>query len=194
MKSCIEEKKNADNVAFNQEIEKLGIHLKILQQSVSRIAAVTESFGALQIENKIKSVIKASLGHITDNLRNGYESKKREMEELRGLVNDLHGPKVVEDFSSPVYSTTKSRAISTLPYFAPPGSSLDNVVEDDIIRKDESVDKSDEEDSETEVYLDEDSKTKHVQLFTLNFNVFVLFMLVFVFLFWLTWLIMMYHP
>ena len=89
--------------------EKMETQVKIINQSVARVAAAAESFGVLQIECKIKNSINAIMKHISENLRFNFEKSKRELEELRNLLKECQ---LLED-TVEEEDVRKHRAIST---------------------------------------------------------------------------------
>ena len=92
-----------------KQIEKMETQVKIINQSVARVAAAAESFGVLQIECKIKNSINAIMKHISENLRFNFEKSKRELEELKSLLKECQ---LLEDREEEE-DVRKHRTIST---------------------------------------------------------------------------------
>ena len=92
-----------------KQIEKMETQVKIINQSVARVAAAAESFGVLQIECKIKNSINAIMKHISENLRFNFEKGKRELEELKSLLKECQ---LLEDREEEE-DVRKHRTIST---------------------------------------------------------------------------------
>ena len=72
-----------------EKIVKIESYLNIINQSANRLSAASESFGALEVESKVKNSISAVIKHIAS-LRFNFEKSVRELNEMKNLVKQYH--------------------------------------------------------------------------------------------------------
>ena len=107
-----------------EKIVKIENYLNIIHQSANRLSAASESFGALEVESKVRNSISVVIKHIAS-LRFNFEKNVRELTEMKNLVKQYHlledssrdspEPTVKRNFSSSFVSlreSVESQAIS----------------------------------------------------------------------------------